>query len=502
MRLTIGQMMSAAAERFASKVAVVAPDRSLTFEQLDRLSTKCALHFRALGIEPGDRVTIWMENGWRWMVAYYAVLKLGAVVNPCNILLTADEVEFIVRDCRAKAVIVARQKGAEFRGRSNALLITDGGQASTDLNFESLLNGPAEDGERFAAIDGASTAAITYTSGTTGRPKGAMLSHSTIVLNTLMTAMMHGRSSNDVVVSALPCTHVYGNIVMNTAVLCGITLVLLPRFDEMDVLRALEAHRATLFEGVPTMFLRLLNCAEFDRFDLSSLRICTVGGQSMPVAKMEEAERRFGCRLIELWGMTELGGLATTHPCDGPRRLGSIGVPLPLTEVKVTALGSRGDGVPRGEIGELLVRGPLVMQGYFGDEDLTRAAIDPEGWLSTGDVVRQDPDGYVYLIDRLKEVIISGGYNIYPAEVERVIGEHPAVAMVAVAGIQDGLKGQVPKAFIVLRAGAQCIGQEIIEYCRPQLASYKIPRAVSFCQDLPKTSTGKILRRALADSSI
>ena len=502
MRLTIGQMLSASAERFAGKVAVVAPDRTLTFDQLDQFSTECALHLLRLGIESGDRVTIWMENGWRWMVAYYAVLKLGAVVNPCNILLTADEVEFIVRDCGAKAVIVARQRGAELRGRINALLISESGQASTDLNFESLLNRPAEREAQLAAIDGASTAAISYTSGTTGRPKGALLSHSTIVLNTLMTAMMHGRSSTDTVVSALPCTHVYGNIVMNTAVLCGMTLVLLPRFDEMDVLRAIEAHRATLFEGVPTMFMRLLNCAEFDRFDLSSLRICTVGGQSMPVAKMEETEQRFGCRLIELWGMTELGGPATTHPCNGPRRLGSIGVPLALTEVRVTGLGSRGNDAARGEVGELLVRGPLVMQGYFGDENLTRAAIDPEGWLHTGDVVRQDPDGYVYLIDRVKEVIISGGYNIYPAEVERVIGEHPAVAMVAVAGMQDGLKGQVPKAFIVLRAGAQCIGQEIIEHCRPQLASYKIPRAVSFCEDLPKTSTGKILRRVLTDSNI
>jgi long-chain acyl-CoA synthetase len=495
-------MLSAAVERFANKAAVVAPDRTLTFGQLDRMSTQFALHLRELGIDSGDRVTIWMENGWRWMVAYYAVLKLGAVVNPCNILLTAEEVGFIIQDCGAKAVVVAPQKAAELRGRISALLITDGGAAGTDLNFESLLNRPSAGEEPFAAIDGANTAAINYTSGTTGHPKGALLSHSTIVLNTMMTAMMHGRSSSDVVVSALPCTHVYGNIVMNSAVLCGMTLVLLPRFDEMDILRAIATHRATLFEGVPTMFMRLLNCPEFDRFDLSSLRICTVGGQSMPVAKMEETERRFGCRLIELWGMTELGGLGATHPCNGARRLGSIGVPLPLTQIRVTALGSQGNEVPRGEVGELLVRGPLVMQGYFADENLTRAAIDPEGWLHTGDVVRQDPDGYIYLIDRMKEVIISGGYNVYPAEVERVIAAHPAVAMVAVAAMQDGLKGQVPKAFIVLRAGAHCTGQEIIDHCRPQLASYKIPRAVSFCEDLPKTSTGKILRRVLVESNI
>jgi long-chain acyl-CoA synthetase len=499
-QFTIGQMLSAAAARFAGKHAVVTPDRTLAIDELDRLSTTFAGHLRARGLAPGDRVTIWMENGWRWMVSYYGALRLGAVVNPCNILLTADEVAFIVQDCGAKAVIVARERSAELRGRTAALLITDGDE-SADLDFEALPDLPDSDQEPFATLDGADTAAIVYTSGTTGRPKGARLSHSTVVLNTLMTAQMHGRSSHDVVVSALPCTHVYGNIVMNAAVMCGTKLVLLPRFDELTILRAIQAHRATMFEGVPTMYLRLLNFQQFDQFDLSSLRVCTVGGQSMPVAQMEEAERRFGCRLLELWGMTELGGLATTHPHDGPRRLGSIGVPMPLTEVRVTALGSKGGNVPRGEVGELLIRGPLVMQGYFADQSATSAAIDGNGWLHTGDVVRQDAEGYVYLVDRIKEVIVSGGYKVYPAEVERVIAEHPAVAMVAVAGMRDGVMGLVPRAFIVLRGGANCVGQEIIEHCRPQLAAYKIPRAVVFCEDLPKTSTGKILRRALADSN-
>lgn len=503
MYLTVGQTLTAAATRFGGKTAVVAADRTLTFEQLDRLSTGCALHLRTLGIGAGDRVTLWLENGWRWMVAYYAVLKLGATINPCNILLTAEEVEYIARDCGAKAAIVAPQRAGELRGRIDAVLITSLGEDDGDLNFDALIAQSGATDTVFTPIDGSEiTAAVNYTSGTTGRPKGARLSHATIVLNTLMTALMHGRSSSDVVVSALPCTHVYGNIVMNAAVLCGMTLVLLPRFQEVEILRAIETHRATMFEGVPTMFMRLLNFGEFHRFDLSSLRLCTVGGQTMPAAQMEETERRFGCRLIELWGMTELGGLGTTHSFCGPRRLGSIGAPLPLMEVKVTALESPGREVAPSEVGELLVRGPLVMQGYFGDDAATRAAIDTEGWLHTGDVVRQDAEGYVYLIDRVKEVIISGGYNIYPAEVERIIAEHPAVAMVAVAAMRDELKGQVPKAFIVLRSGVHCVEQDIVEHCRSRLAPYKLPRAVSFCQDLPKTSTGKILRRALAESNI
>jgi len=250
------------------------------------------------------------------------------------------------------------------------------------------------------------------------------------------------------------------------------------------------------------MFMKLLNFPELERYDLGTLRLCTVGGQTMPVAKMEETERRFGCPLLELWGMTELGGLGTTHPHNGPRKLGSIGVALPLTEARVAAIDDARRNVERGEVGELLVRGPMVMDGYLDNPAATAATLEPDGWLHTGDLVRQDIDGYFFVVDRAKEVIISGGYNIYPAEVERVIAQHPAVAMVAVAAMRDEARGQAPRAFIVPRVGTRCTAAEIIEHCRPQLASYKIPRAVEFVDDLPKTSTGKILRRVLAESAL
>jgi len=230
--------------------------------------------------------------------------------------------------------------------------------------------------------------------------------------------------------------------------------------------------------------------------------LCTVGGQTMPITKMEDVEKRFGCPLIELWGMTELGGLGLTHPHNGPRRLGSIGVPLPLSEAKIAAVGDPGTEMPRGEVGELMMRGPLVMQGYFGNEEATRATVEPDGWMHTGDLVRKDEDGYFYVVDRAKEVIISGGYNIYPAELERIIAQHPAVAMVAVAAMHDELKGQVPKAFIVPKIGVSCASNEIMQHCRAHLASYKVPREVVFVDDLPKTNTGKILRRMLATSRI
>jgi len=504
MEATIGQLLTAAAERFGSKSVVVAPDRTLSFVELDLLSTRVARSLHGLNIQPGDRVTLWVENGWRWMVAYYAVLKLGGVVNPCNILLTAEEVAFIVGDCGAKAIIAARDKMPMLPRTLAARVITDKPADGIELSIDALLADASRDAEQPIPhwSDASSASTIGYTSGTTGHPKGAVLRHSTIVLNTAMTSLMHGRTSSDVVVSALPCTHVYGNIVMNSAVTCGMTLILLPRFDEREVLEAIQNNRATLFEGVPTMFMRLLNFPDFDQFDLSALRACTVGGQTMPVSKMEEVERRFGCPLLELWGMTELGGLGTTHPHNGPRRLGSIGVPLPLTQVKVVAMDDATKEMPIGEVGELMIRGPLVMQGYFGNDAATRATIEADGWLHTGDLVRSDAQGYLYVVDRAKEVIISGGYNIYPAEVERVVAQHPSVAMVAVAAMHDDIKGQVPKAFIVPKTGQKCTAQEIIDHCRPQLASYKVPRDIALLDDLPKTSTGKILRRMLATSKI
>ena len=499
-------MLAAAARHFGGKPLVVAADRTLTFEQLDRLSTQFAQALHVLGIRSGDRVTLWLENGWRWMVAYYGIAKLGAVVGPCNIQLAAEEVIFIVNDCGAKAIVAAQDKAVGLSGRISALLITDSGAGESDgRSVDSLLMAASDDGTAEVPTiwsDGRSASTIGYTSGTTGIPKGAVLRHSTILMNTAMTALMHGRTSSDVVVSALPCTHVYGNIVMNTAVLCGMTLVLLPRFDEAEALHAIEKYRATMFEGVPTMFMRMLNLPNFDSYDVSSLRLCTVGGQTMPITKMEDVEKRFGCPLIELWGMTELGGLGLTHPHNGPRRLGSIGVPLPLSEAKIAAVGDPGTEMPRGEVGELMMRGPLVMQGYFGNEEATRATVEPDGWMHTGDLVRKDEDGYFYVVDRAKEVIISGGYNIYPAELERIIAQHPAVAMVAVAAMHDELKGQVPKAFIVPKIGVSCASNEIMQHCRAHLASYKVPREVVFVDDLPKTNTGKILRRMLATSRI
>jgi long-chain acyl-CoA synthetase len=315
-------------------------------------------------------------------------------------------------------------------------------------------------------------------------------------MNAAMTATMHVRAPTDTVVSALPCSHVYGNIVMNAAIAYGMKLVLHQSFDAERVLQSIEAHRATMFEGVPTMYMYLLGAAGLATCDLSSLTRCTVGGQTMPEAKMRQVEAAFGCPLIELWGMTELGGLGATHSLYGPSRHGSIGIPLPHMEARIISTES-GQPVPHGEVGELQMRGQLTMQGYLGRPEATREALLENGWLRTGDLARQDEAGYLYVVDRLKDMLITGGFNIYPAELERVIAEHPDVAMVAVAGLPDEIKGEIAKAYVVPRSGALLDLDELEKHCRARLAAYKVPRAFQVVDDLPKTSGGKVLRRLL-----
>jgi long-chain acyl-CoA synthetase len=324
-----------------------------------------------------------------------------------------------------------------------------------------------------------------------------MQSHFSVAFNAAMTAHMHGRAQGDVVLSALPCPHVYGNVVMNSALLNGLTLVLHSRFEEQAVLESIARHRVTILDGVPAMYMTLLNHAALAAADLSSLRLCAVGGQTMPIAKMEAVKARFGCPIIELWGMTELAGLGTTFFADGAIRMGSIGVPLPGVEVRIADLNEATRTLAPHEPGELMVRGPIVMMGYFGNDAATRQTIEPDGWLHTGDIARMDEDGFVHLVDRQKDMILTAGYNIYPAELERVVAMHPAVAMVAVGPVPDEVKGEIPKAYIVLNRNASATAEEIIAHCREHLASYKIPRQVQFVSDLPRTSTGKLMRRSL-----
>jgi long-chain acyl-CoA synthetase len=494
-------ILPAAAQKHGDKVALVTGGRSFTYRELDELSDAFAGALQRRGIATGDRVSIYSENRWEWIVAYHGILKAGGVVNPINVMLTPSEVVFVLNDCGARAIVASGDKAGalmQLQGEAGALdgMIVLGQGSDGTVPFEELVaGGDGPDG--VTAPSPTSLSTIGYTSGTTGHPKGAMQSHLAVYLNCALTATMHVRTIDDIVVTALPAPHVYGNVVINSLFMAGGTVVLMERFDPADALALITENRATLFEGVPTMYAMMLALSDGDGYDLSSLTRCTVGGQTIATTVIEAWERRSGAPLIELWGMTELAGLGTTHALYAPNVHGSVGVALPGVEVRVASFDDPGVTMPPHEPGELMVRGPIVMLGYYGNEAATAETIEADGWLHTGDVAVADPHGRFSIVDRRKDMIITSGYNVYPAEIERVLAGHPAVAMVAVGGQADELKGELARAYVVLRAGATVTEAEILEYCRPHLAAYKLPRSVQFVEDLPKTSTGKIMRREL-----
>ncbi len=497
----LGAVMSRAAARFGDKAALVFEGRTFSYRDLNRSSSRLANALRGLGVRHGDRVSLYATNSWEWIVTYYGALKAGAVINPLNVMLTPEEVKFVANDCEARVIVAPAEKGEALldmkRDTPLEQVILFGPHAYAGGRGFADLVAAASESCTSTSAEPADLSTIGYTSGTTGHPKGAMQTHRGVLLNAAMYANMHVRTAVDTVVTGVPCAHVYGNIIMNGAFLTGMTLVLMPRFDPDVAMDLIGEHRATIFEGVPTMYMYILNSARLAKADLMSLTRCSVGGQTMPVSKMEEVEARFGCPLLELWGMTEIAGAGTTHPFYGQNRLGSIGIPLPYVECRIADAEDASKSLPDGEAGELMVRGPIVMPGYFGNERATHEVIEPDGWLHTGDIARRDADGYIFVVDRKKDMINTAGFKVYPAEIERVVAAHPSVALVAVGSQPDPLKGEVAKAYVVLRAGAEADESAILAHCRQHLGTYKVPRAVQFVDDVPTTSTGKIMRREL-----
>ncbi|CAN5298305.1 long-chain fatty acid--CoA ligase [soil metagenome] len=503
MQQSVGKLLAASAARLGDAEALVCDGRTWTFRELDEASSRLASGLSGLGIGQGDVVSLYAPNSAEWIIGYYGVFKLGGVVNPLNLMLTPGEVAFAVQDCGAVAILGNRDKIASLHGvdlgESLRHRLAWGGETPVGaLDFDAVIAGASADWN-IPDIDPLAVSTIGYTSGTTGHPKGAQLTHQTILLNTAMTATYHLRTKEDVIVSALPCSHVYGNIVMNAAIAYGSKLVLHALFDVERALSSIAEYRATLFEGVPTMYMYMLASPLLGQYDLSSLTRCTVGGQTMPLAKMQAVEAALGCRMLELWGMTELGGLGTTHSVYGPAKLGSIGVVLPFMEARIASAEEPSETLPDGEVGELQMRGPLVMKGYLNRPEATAETILPDGWLRTGDLGYKDADGHFFIVDRLKDMIITGGFNIYPAELERVIAEHGDVAMVAVCGLKDDAKGEVAAAFVVAKPGTGLCADALNQHCRARLAAYKVPRAFHFVDDLPRTSSGKIMRRKLSE---
>ena len=494
----VGLIAADAARRFGDRQALVFEGRTFTFLELDDLIGRSAAGLHGLGVGPGDVVALYASNSWEWVVSYHAVQRLGAVINPVNTMLTQPELEYVANDCGAKAIILSADKHDKLAGlRANTAVgafITFAAEAPDGvMSFDDLISSrrpaPAP-----VSVDPASLSTIGYTSGTTGHPKGAMQSHRAVILNALSIGMMHGRRADDIGILALPLPHVYGTIVMNSVFLTGNKVVLHGRFDPARTLHDIEAY----CDGVPTMWMFLLNAPELTTTDLSSMRLGSVGGQTIPVATLAAIERRFGIEMQEVWGMTEIAGIGSSNIAGGLRKPGSAGVAVPYCEFRIADPEDASRTLPRGETGELMFRGPLVMLGYWGNEAKTRETIEPDGWMHTGDLGSMDEDGGIYIVDRLKDLIITCGFNVYPAEIERVLAAHPSVALAAVGRKPDPLKGEIAKAYVILKQGAQPDVEALMTHCRANLAAYKRPREIQIVSDLPRTSSGKIMRRELA----
>jgi long-chain acyl-CoA synthetase len=492
MSANLAANLTATAERFGDRIAQKLDDAELTYALLDEASARIAGLLREKGVEPGDRVGIMLPNVPYFAVVYYGILRAGGVVVPMNVLLKGREVAFYLRDPGAKVVFAwhdfaqAAEAGAAEAG-AEVVLVRPG-------EFEQLLGG-AEPVREVADRAAGDTAVILYTSGTTGTPKGAELTHGNLGSNVAVSSKLFGVSDGDVVLGALPLFHSFGQTcALNNCVATGATLTLIPRFDPDKALEIIARDRVTVFLGVPTMYAAMLHSQSADGADTSTLRYCGSGGAAMPVEVMREFEEKFRCNILEGYGLSETSPVASFNHPDRDRKPGSIGTPIEGVEMR--AVDEDGNDVPQGEVGEIVIRGNNVMKGYWNNPDATQQAIR-DGWFHSGDMARVDEDGYFFIVDRKKDMIIRGGYNIYPREIEEILYEHPAVAEAAVIGIPHPELGEEVAAVVALKQGHDAGADELREHCKEQVAAYKYPRKVFFVDELPKGPTGKILKREI-----
>ena len=491
MSRNLAQNLIDTARRHADRIAIKLDDFELNYQLLDEGSARVAGMLKSKGFKVGDRVGIMLPNVPHFPLVYYGVLRAGGVVVPMNPLLKAREVEFYLRDPEAKLMFAwgdfaeAAGPGAEAVG-AEAILVKPG-------EFEQALFEQEADHE-VADREGDDTAVILYTSGTTGTPKGAELTHDNLGSNveTILSSLIQ-IEPDDVVLGALPFFHSFGQTCgLNASVKAGGKLTLLPRFDPDKALDIIARDRVTIFEGVPTMYVAMLHSDKADEADASTLRLCVSGGSAMPGEVLRAFEDKFGCKILEGYGLSETSPVASFNHPDRERKVGSIGTPVAGVEMKV--VDDDGAEVGQGEVGEIVIKGPNVMKGYWRKPDATAESIK-DGWFHTGDMAKVDEDGYFFIVDRKKEMILRGGYNVYPREIEEVLYEHPAVAEAAVVGIPDDKMGEEVGAAVVLKKGEDVSADDLKAFVKDQVANYKYPRRIWFLDELPKGPTGKILKR-------
>jgi len=532
--ITVPEFLREAARRFPSQVATVFLGARLTYRQLQIQVDRLAGQLHAMGVRKGDRVAIMLPNCPQTIIAYYATLSLGAVAVLTNPLYVERELEHqwgeagvetaFVLDLLWPRVAALRDKlplkrvivtGIQdylpfpknvlfpFKARREGNWVHIPFSESV-IPFKALVRGrvPAPPAVELSPDD---LACLQYTGGTTGRPKGAMLTHRNLVASVtqIRTFLLQGhREAEDRAIAVLPLFHVYGmNGVMNLGVHLAATLILLPRLDIKMLIDAIRTERPTFFLGVPALYVAINSYPGIDKIDLTSIKACFSGGAPLPVEVLETFEARTGARIAEAYGMTEASSVTHVNPRRGVRKYGSIGVPIVGTDAKIVDVETGMRELGPGEAGELLVKGPQVMVGYWNQPEET-AQILTDGWLHTGDIAEMDEDGYFYVVDRKKDLILTAGFNVYPREVEEVLYQHPKVLEAAVIGLPDKVRGEKVAAYVVLKPGETAKASEIRAFCRERLAHYKVPRAVYFRDELPKSMAGKVLRRVIREEEM
>lgn len=481
------------AKAMPDRPAIKINGQDISYQQLHGMAAKLAGTLRANGIEPGDRVALILPNVPAFPVAFFATLLAGGVVVPMNPLLKSGEIDFFFTNSGAKIAFVWPDfVGEATTGAENS------GTRIIECNplgpVEGALEGGGEPISEPTEREGDDTAIILYTSGTTGRPKGAELTHDNVSLNAMRCAeVIQELSPDDVIMGCLPLFHVFGLVVgLSAAVRAGASLALIPRFDPAAAIKVIGDEKVTVMQGVPTMYAAILNHPDADSLDASSLRTCASGGSAMPLEVMKAFEEKFGCVILEGYGLSETSPVASFNLPTRERKPGTIGLAIPGCEMRVIDID--GAEVAHGEVGEIAIRGDNVMKGYWANPEATAEAI-PDGWFRTGDMATQDDEGYFTIVDRKKDMILRGGMNVYPREVEEVIYQHPDVLEVAVVAVPDDLLGEQVGAGVVLREGSTTTTDDVIAFTKERIAAYKYPRSVWLLNELPKGPTGKILRR-------
>ncbi|MEK4386788.1 long-chain-fatty-acid--CoA ligase [Solibacillus sp. FSL W7-1464] len=529
--IPVHHFLTQAFESMPNKVAIHFMGRELTYKELYESALKFANYLRSLGVEKGDRVAIMLPNCPQAVIAYYGTMYAGGVVVQTNPLYTERELQYQMADSGAKVILVMDilyPRAMKILHETNIENVIVSGikdylpfpknlvypfiqkkqygfsvkveHSGTNHLFTEIMKMAKTDKieQDFDFED--DLALLQYTGGTTGYPKGVMLTHKNLIANTLMCDawMYKCKKGEEIILGILPFFHVYG---MTTVLILSVMqqgkMVLLPKFDAEQALKTIDKQKPTLFPGAPTMYIGLLNHPDLAKYDLSSIKACLSGSAALPLEVQEKFEELTGGRLVEGYGLTETSPVTHANPIWDHRINGSIGLPWPNTEAVILRSGET-EVLPVGEIGEIAVKGPQVMKGYWNRPEET-AMTFADGWFLTGDLGYMDEKGYFYVVDRKKDMIIAGGFNIYPREVEEVLYEHEAIQECVVAGIPDPYRGETVKAYIVLKEGKSVTDKELNEYCRKNLAAYKVPRFYEFRQELPKTAVGKILRRTLIE---